>query len=148
MTIEFKPVDSLLNEYKSQFEHGAFSYSDPDLKFRSIVGAHFAKAKGKIYGVYVVSQSDNREIVYIGKGGTIDGHGQFRGQDVPGRLRNIRGKDERADQWFLDLLCECGPLTIEYLVVEAPISPAYIEVALLQAFLAQHHRLPAKNSSL
>ena len=72
--------------------------------------------------------------------------GSFKGQDIPGRLRNVKGKDTTANQWFRTLVGEKGPLIIEYgLLTTVPKSPALIEAVLLQAHLNEHGCLPYRN---
>lgn len=98
--------------------------------------------------MYLVRRQADQSILYVNKGGTVGGDGQFKGQDVPGRLRNVRGDDVGADQWFRQLLLEAGPLAIEYLILAPPFAPAYVEAALLQAYLVEHKQLPPKNHAL
>jgi hypothetical protein len=141
-------VESLLDRWKREFQHGSFTYADPATSFRRQVADHFGRAVGRVYGVYLIRRQHDQSILYIGKGGTIGGDGQFKGQDVPGRLRNVRGGDIAADQWFRELLSEAGPVAIEYVVLTLPITPAYVEVSLLQAYLAEYGRLPPKNREL
>lgn len=143
----FGAIEDLLDTWKCQFKHGCFTYDDTTVRFTSVVDAHFGKSSGRAYGVYIIRQRDTWGILYIGKGGTIGGDGQFKGQDVPGRLRNVRG-DIGSDMWFRDLLHAMGPLVVEYLILEPPASPAYAEVVLLQAYLTEHQRLPMKNNCL
>ncbi|MEI8280891.1 MAG: hypothetical protein WCG75_00660 [Armatimonadota bacterium] len=144
----FEKAESLLAQWKSEFRHGSFAYEDLNVNFRKLVAQHFGDSAGKAYGVYLIRQRKSEIILYIGKGGTIRGDGLFKGQDVPGRLRNVRGDDIGADHWFRELLLEIGPLIVEYLIVETPIAPAYLESTLLQAYLVEHKRLPLKNSAL
>ena len=146
--LTFEKVESLFSRWKSEFRHGSFAYEDSNANFRELVAQHFGDAAGKAYGVYLIRQSDCGAMLYIGKGGTVRGDGVFKGQDVPGRLRNVRGDDVGADHWFRELLLEMGPLIVEYLIVEPPIAPAFVEAALLQAYLVEHQRLPLKNSAL
>jgi hypothetical protein len=140
-------VESLLTQWKGECYHGSLEYDDSNAGFREVVAQHFGSGPRKVYGVYVVRQQASGAILYIGKGGTVGSDGQFKGQDVVGRLRNVRGDDVGADRWFRELLQEMGPLVIEYLVVAPPIAPAALEAALLQAYLVEHKRLPPKNSA-
>ena len=141
--LTFEKVESLFGQWKSEFRQGSFAYEDLNVNFRELVAQHFGDSAGKAYGVYLIRQRNTGAILYIGKGGTVRGDGQFKGQDIPGRLRNVRGDDVGADHWFRELLLEMGPL-----IVEPPIAPAYVEAALLQAYLVEHKRLPLKNSAL
>ncbi len=146
--ITFETIESILDKWRAEFRHGYFIYADPLASFRATAAAHFGNGPTKTHGVYVIRQRDTREILYIGKGGTIDREGQFKRQDLLGRLQNIRNNDVSADEWFRNLGHEKGPLRVEYLILELPVAPAYIEATLLQSYFAEHGRLPPKNSSL
>ena len=140
--------DDEFNSLKAIYPHASYEY-DGSQSFTSRTTAHFAASGSRDkYGVYVIRQKSSGEIRYIGKGGTLNASGQFRGQDVPGRLKNVKGNDIPADRWFADLLAENGPLSIEYLLLQAtPASPALVESLLLQAYLNTHCRLPQKNNA-
>ena len=145
--LAFESAEGLFGRWKSEYRHGSFVYDDLNACFRELVEQHFNREAGKVYGVYVVRQKYDGSILYIGKGGTVGRDGQFKGQDVVGRLRNVRNDDVGADRWFRELLLENGPLVVEYLVVEPPIAPAFVEAALLEAYLMEHKRLPPKNAA-
>ena len=134
---------------KKVYEWDYYEYSNRSEKFRACTTKHFRVVKEKErYGVYIVRQRDTREVLYIGKGGTVDSQGQFKGQDVPGRLKNVKGSNVKADKWFLDLLQKKGPLIIEYIFLPISRSPAFVETILLQEYLNEHHHLPYKNKTL
>jgi hypothetical protein len=60
-----------------------------------------------------VRQRDSKEILYIGKSGTIDSDGDFKGQDISERLMNVREKESKnADDWFGDIVKEGAIITI------------------------------------
>ena len=130
--------------------HGSFEYVDSLERFREVVSRHFGLFKGKPkYGVYVVRQKSTNEVLYVGKGGTIDNQGSFKGQDIPGRLRNVRANNVSANEWYAALLNETGPLLIEYVFLGMrPVSPGLAEARLLQAYLNDHGHLPSCNKSL
>ncbi len=144
----FERVEDLFSQCKQLWGHGSFLYDDINTNFRELVADHFGRSCNKVYGVYLIRQRESGAILYIGKGGTLRRDGQFKGQDVPGRLRNVRQGDIGADHWFRELLRKMGPLVVEYLVVEPPIAPAFVEVELLQAYLVEHHALPPMNSAM
>ena len=134
---------------KKTCEHGFYEYNNLSKSFRTCTTSHFRSVKQQEkYGVYVVRQRDTQEVLYIGKSGTIDSQGEFKGQDIPGRLKNVKGGDVSADKWFRDILQERGPFVIEYIFLSTSKSPAFIETGLLQAYLNEHHCLPYKNKLL
>ena len=145
-------LGSLKNEMESlKKAHGcgSYEYSDPSEKFTYCTTSHFREVKQKEkYGIYMISQHDTQEVLYIGKGGTIDSWGRFKKQDIPERLKAPKGGNIPADKWFRDLLQEKGPLLIEYVFLPRSKSPAFVEAVLLQAYLNEHHRLPYRNKSL
>lgn len=130
-------------------EHGFYEYISPLDSFRTCTTWHFRGVRRQEkYGVYIVRQKDTQEVLYIGKGGTIDSQEQFKDQDIPERLKNVKVDSVSANEWFRNLIQEKGPLAIEYIFLSSSLSPAFVEASLLQAYLNQHHRLPYKNKSL
>jgi hypothetical protein len=96
----------LENKYK--FE--CFKYYNKNVKFTNMVRRIFKKIKQKRkYGIYIIKQ--RKEILYIGKGGTIDQKGRFKKQGLLERLTNTR-KRLSANKFFSNL-CKKGPITIE-----------------------------------
>jgi len=138
-----------LNLLKRDHEHGCFEYPDSSMGFCQVARAHFEAVKREAkYGIYVVRRQLTGEVLYVGKAGMIRQDGQFKKQDIPGRLTNVKGK-RTANEWSAALLNECGALTIEYVFLEAhPQSPALAEAMLLQAYLNEHGELPPRNKSL
>ena len=99
------------------------------------------------YGVYIVRSAADDSVLYIGIGGSVMTNGTLKGQDIVERLRNVRDGGIPADTWFKDLLSR-GPLRIQYFLCLPPVSPAFLEALLLQAYLSEHGRLPEKNRRL
>ena len=98
------------------------------------------------YGAYVVRTRKNGEILYIGKGGTLLQEGDFKEQDLIGRLTKRRGKIS-ANEWFSELCRKIGPIEIEYFILSKGEAPAFIEAALLQAYFNEYGHLPIENKS-
>ncbi len=148
-------IDKFEVEFKtlqSYFPSGSYEYTDPNASFSAITKAHFENIAPPHYGVYVIRQHATRQVIYIGKSGTIDPHGNFKSQDIPHRLQNVREKRHGqcifGKQWFSELVREVGPLSVEYVVLPQTYSPALAETRLLQAYLNEHQKLPDKNKSL
>ncbi len=133
---------------KKGYEHGSFAYSDMLSSASQVIRSHFRNIqRQRKYGIYIVRQQRAGEILYIGKSGTIDNQGRFKGQDLPGRLTNVKGRTN-ANKWFSSLVEEKGPLAIEYVFLDpAPLSPALAEATLLQACLNVYGRLPYRNKA-
>ena len=138
-------IDLLKNTYK----HDSYEYRNPSDSFKTCTSSHFkGVTRQERYGVYIVRHRDTQEVLYIGKGGTIDSQGKFKKQNIPTRLKNVKEGNISADKWFRNLLQEKGSLIIEYIFLSTSKSPAFVEAALLQAYLNEYHRLPYKNNLL
>ena len=112
-------VETLLDSLRNEFQYGSFTFTGPPFCLPAVVAKHFCKSSEKVYGVYVIRQQDAREILYIGKRGTINAQGQYRSQDVPGRMcaphgTDLSGKNISADEWFRHLVDDMGPIEVEY----------------------------------
>jgi len=144
-----EPFETRFSRLKGEYEHGAFEYADPSTDFRSAVTSHFGgiSRKNERHGIYIVRKKGDEEVLYIGKGGTIDSEGCFKTQDIPKRLKNVKDGVVQADDWFCDLLEDKGALLVEYVFLPISESPAFVEAALLQAYLNEHGHLPCKNKS-
>lgn len=132
---------------------GYLTYENPEDSFCEIVRERLGRSNEQDrYGVYLVRRTDSQEVLYIGMAGSIGRNGDFRRQDLLGRLTNVRG-DISADAHF-QLLLESirgtgAALVVEYFAFGArPNSPALIEAFLLQAFLNELGRLPQSNNVL
>ena len=120
---------------------------DGNEPFRISVDNEFSGSKHK-YGVYIVRILDSKQIIYIGKAGSICNDGNFKRQDLQSRLKNTRGSQD-SQTWFRNLVQSFGALRITYIVCnDRTLSPAFVETLLLQAFLNDFECLPAKNKSL
>ena len=138
-----------LSDLKKGYDHGSFEYGDPNISFRHVVSSHFQKIqRNNRHGIYIVRQKSTGGVLYIGKSGTINPNGYFKGQDIPGRLKNVKNGDIPADEWFKNLVNEKGQLVIEYVFFPlTPKSPTLIESLLLQAYFNENKSLPYRNNS-
>jgi hypothetical protein len=113
-----RDVDAMLDKLRTRYRNGSFTYADPSRSWKEAVSAEFEKYTTKTWGVYVLRRRDSREIIRIGKSGTLDETGQFTGgQDLPGRLRNKQTGDTPADHFFKRLVEEGGAISVEYIVL-------------------------------
>ena len=139
------------NLLKQDHPHYSILYNDQTASIRKKISEHpNFQSKVKVYGVYVIRQQETREVLYIGKGGTVNPKSQLKGQDILGRLANVRDGDMAADKWLRNLVETKGPLLIEYIALEGaiPKSPAFLEAQLLQAYLNENKCLPYYNKAL
>jgi hypothetical protein len=147
--IAIRTIEEELSELKKTNGHGSFLYASPSETFSSICKNHLRHIKRiDKHGVYITRQKSTNQILYVGKGGTINDQGTFKRQDIPGRLTNRKGKIS-SNEWFKTLLSEKGVLVIEYLFLnKTPISPAVVEAVLLQAYLNEYRQLPYRSNEL
>lgn len=132
-----------LNNIKKSACCGEFS-PKAGVLFRESVDSNFNKKKLN-YGVYIVRKKCTREVLYIGKSGTIDSEGNLKKQDIPARLKNVR-KREKKDISFNNVFDKYGPVVIEYIILtEKNQLPTYVESLLLQAYFNEHGTIPREN---
>ena len=138
-----------LEQLKETHPHGSFAYDNPAHSFREVVSAHFRSVLYlEQHGFYLVRQRETGEVLYIGKGGTVDADGRLKNQDVRGRLRNTKGR-LGANDWARSLVEEKGAFVVEYIFLTmVPRSPAFVEATLLQEYLNANGRLPYRNKAL
>jgi hypothetical protein len=130
-------------------EHGSFNYQNPNISFSDTVTSHFRTIqRNDKHGIYIIRQKSTGEVLYIGKGGSLDRYGNFKSQDIPGRLKNVKNRDIPANEWFNSLFEEKGQLLIEYVFLPTtPIAPTFVESLLLQAYYNEYKSLPRCNNS-
>ena len=131
-------------------EYGSFEYSDSAIAINEVITAHFRKiSRVEKYGVYILRQKNTHKVLYIGMSGRVDGSGRFKGQDIPGRLKNVKNNDMSAKEWFRNVGNDFGPITIEYIFLTIiPKAPAFVEATLIQAYLNSFKCLPPLNNQL
>jgi hypothetical protein len=136
-----------LRALKKEYVHGHFTYANLNVPISRLINDHFGKQVGDIYGIYIIRQETTGEVLYIGKSGTLVNWGEFKGQDLPKRLKNTKG-ELSSNAWFRNLLEERGTLIVEYLIIsKQPYSPTFVESLLLQAFLNDNGHLPYRNNA-
>ncbi len=147
------PID--VNEFEKEIQwirktvgEAGFGYFDYDGEGLFTVAAkkHFKTIqREKTFGVYIVRCRKNQEVIYIGRGGTIKQNGEFKQQDIRGRLTNTRGR-RSADDTFCEYVKKYGALRIEFFILmDKGFCPGAVEALLLQAYLKENGHLPEKN---
>jgi hypothetical protein len=147
--MKIRSFEEELDCLKNEHIHGRFEYSDRKIAFKSLVTFHFGNIhEMEKHGFYIIRQKSTGGVLYIGKAGAIMQDGFFKEQDVPRRLKNVKGGDLDADKWFSSLLEEKGALVIEYVFLgKSPISPSFAEALLLQAYFNEKGCLPIRNKA-
>jgi len=118
-----------LTQLKNIFRNGSYDYVDPSKSFKSCTTSHFTNINWhERYGVYVVRQKSTLDVLYIGRAGTVNSEGNFKSRDIPGRLKNVKGGDMNANEWFETLRRENGPLVIEYIFLSKSMTPRLLKL--------------------
>jgi DNA-binding transcriptional MerR regulator len=140
-----------LAQFRGRFpQQGTFSLPVAGL-IRQIVAEHRVPSLAAVYVIEAMGSA--REIVYIGKAGTMCQDGTWKRQMLRKRLCNQqRGKSRQ--ECFQDMLAETGAreLRFEWFVTGAPnaertILPVLAEAELLQAFYDDTGDCPAITSA-
>ena len=136
-------VESQIAELKKRFTSGTIEYDDAASNWTRLVRSEFRKYGLKTYGIYIIRNRESRTILYIGMAGTLDDSGQFKDQDLMGRLTNTRAKSTPANAWFRSLIKDHGPICVEYIILNIPVeTPSSIKESLLAAFVDEHKSRP------
>ena len=100
------------------------------------------------YGIYAICDSGNQQVLYIGKGGTIQNDGKFKNQNLNGRLKAPRGTYNNSYLYFQNVMTEKTFDSLILLVIYSNPNnpPAYIESISLLKYLNQNNCLPMLNN--
>jgi hypothetical protein len=103
------------------------------------------------YGVYLIFSSCNgtNTLVYIGKSGTVQGSGEFKDQNLSGRIKNKQDGVKRQE-YFIRKIDEenIDKLIIKWYVTankEKVDLPGYVEGVLMQMYFDANKSLPKWN---
>jgi hypothetical protein len=98
-------------------------------------------------GIYAICDSGSQQVLYIGKGGTIQNDGTFKNQNLNGRLKAPRGAYSNSYSYFLNVMLQHNFDSLIFLIIYSnPNSPpAYIESVSLLQYLSQNNCLPMFN---
>ena len=124
-----KPITNRNHQFEIQLDemnkHRGSSY------YRNIINNNVKS----IYGVYVIFNPINDEIVYIGKGGTIKNDGTFGIQSLNGRLLATRG-NTTSHKYFTSKMNKYNFKTLKFCVfyTKKANPPAYIEALSLHQY--------------
>ncbi len=136
-------------QLKQHGTHGSFTFKGDSSEWDSTVREHFRTRElpRPSYGVYLVRNKSTREVIYIGKSGTMCQNGTFKDQDMQRRLVN-KEKGERRQVIFGQRVAKHGELLIEYVILRSrELLPGYLEGHMLQAYFRDYGRLPLDNAA-
>lgn len=141
-------LPKLLDSYKRQFgNHGRFRLSrGQDL--RSCIVENSIPNLPAAYLIYGIKKGA-RELLEIGKSGTVRTDGSFKSQGLAVRLRMKQGKTWRAEYYAAQMTQrKLDALEFEWYVTfddSAKVLPLKAEADLLQAYFDEEGRLPLWN---
>ena len=147
LSIIIKKFENEFSSLKKTQYNSCFDYNSNNILFSSVAKSHFNKENiTDRYGIYVIRKKTTKEVLYIGKSGTITNNGKYKGQDILGRLTNIRGKTP-SNIWFSYLIDKYGAISVDYCYLPVSKSPTLMESLLLQSYLNEFGCLPPENKT-
>ena len=142
-------IDNLIIEYKKFNKFGIF-----ELKQDEIINTIIKEKKvPNSYGIYIIYSIKNlsKDIIYIGKSGTMINDGTFKSQGIAQRLTKVQNKLQRKI-YFQNILNEYKFDKLEFLWIttydeEYQEIPSFSEAKMIQAYFNQYKKLPLLNKS-
>ncbi|MBN8859362.1 MAG: hypothetical protein J0H29_13295 [Sphingobacteriales bacterium] len=109
----------------------------------------------KKVGVYIWLDDTRKEIIYIGKAGSIGRDGSYKKHSIQNRLTAPRGKNKATNKYIqtndyvkaIMTEYDISHLSIVVIYSKEDEPPAYIEALLLYHFYKKNKRLPKLNNS-
>lgn len=143
--------DQLIERYKRRFKrHESFCVGSIDDLRTCIAQAGVPNLPGAylIYGL----QGRKRELLYVGKSGTVRTNGTFKTQGLARRLNMKQGRLMRAVYWAKQIEeRRLDGLEFEWYVTfdgPAKVLPSKAESDLLQAYFDDYRQLPPCNAAI
>ena len=107
------------------------------------------------YGVYIIYSinGNQKDIVYIGKAGTMMTDGTFKKQGIRNRLKAVGTDNIPRSVYFQNIIEEFGfdKLKFVWIVTFYELEkeiPAYTEARLIQSYYSRHNKLPLLNKGM
>jgi hypothetical protein len=102
------------------------------------------------YGIYSFFDSEKKDILYLGKAGTVRNDGTYGNQNLIGRLQAPRGGFNNSFLYFKNLMNDNNYENLSFIVYYSkPIfTPAYVEILTLQKYYTRYGCLPRFNNAL
>lgn len=137
---------AILVDFRKRFpEHGTFLLL-PDESIDCVVTKYAIPNRPGVYVISAVAQIT--QVIYIGKAGTLQNDGTWKGQMLPGRLRAQQDGMPRR-RFFREVLAVTGAtrFSFEWFITAGDriTLPAFAESELLQAFFDDFGCLPKYN---
>jgi len=140
-------IQNLIEEYKKSNQFGIF-----ELKKDEIINDIIRKNEvPNSYGIYIIYSIKNlsKNIIYIGKSGTMINDGTFKKQGIAQRLTKIQNKLPRKI-YFQNVIKEYEFEKLEFLWITTfdkmyKEIPSSSEAKMIQAYFSEFKKLPLLN---
>ena len=140
-------IKKLIEEYKISHIYGTF-----ELKKDEIINEIIKKNKvPNSYGIYIIYSIENlsKNIIYIGRAGTMINDGTLKSQGISNRLKNRQNKLSRKT-YFQNVIEEYRYNKLEFLWITTfdenhQEIPSFSESKMIQAYFNQNKELPLLN---
>jgi len=141
--------NSLLQTFSTQFPYGDFQLM-PDEIINNIVERENVPDEYGVYLIYGV-KNNQKELIYIGKSGTLKQDGTFKEQKLRKRL-TMKQNGIYRKEFFRKLMRENNyhSLYFKWFITYSSKMkelPAYVEATLLNEFFKENHKLPKLNKT-
>jgi len=143
---------NLLSFFSSFYKIISFEFTKYDFIHKKLINIFASidnqkKSKG-VYLIYGV-KNKKKELIYIGKAGTINNKGNYKIQGFD-RLKKKRGKIY-SQQWFLEIIEKYGYEKLLFKIIvlnnKTKLTPAFLESFLLQKYYEKCNKLPLLNKA-
>ena len=139
-------INKILAKFREVYQRGELRIGPGESIDEMVVREEVSEG----YGVYVISGFRNaeREILYIGKSGTVCQDGSMKRQGIRKRL-TMKQDGMRRRTFFKKVIAEknLNELHIEWFVTYPKIPPFLAESELLAAYLTESGKLPVLNKA-
>ena len=140
-------IQDLIEEYIKSNQNGKFELKK-DENINTIIRK---KEVPNSYGIYIIYSIKNssKDIIYIGKSGTMKNDGTFRNQGIAIRLTRIQNRLPRRI-YFQNVIEEYKFEKLEFLWITTfdenyQEIPSSSEAKMLQAYFSEYKKLPLLN---
>jgi hypothetical protein len=140
-----------INDLTIKYSKGSFGFHSND-KLSQILIKNSVPNKPGAYIIYAKTETEGKEIIYIGKSGTMNTKGEFSDQMLLGRLKAKQDKISR-EKYYKNLIKEYNfrSLFFQWFVSfdeNNKILPAKLECDLIQVYYDENKKLPLLNKKI
>lgn len=144
-------LKEILKSYSDKYSHRGYFDLNPGESINDAVRHHDIPRE---YGVYIVTahRGNTKEVIYIGKAGTLQQNGEFKKQTLRKRL-TMKQNGEYRRNFFIRIMNEndYDKLTLKWFITYneyIKVLPALAEAELIQTYWQDNQSLPILNKSI